>query len=219
MLTHAPWRARAGLVHGFLDRAECDRRAWPPVLARVGISLPIVVPRQVHGTTVVTAIEGDSPEADGLVAAEGGLLVGVVTADCVPVLLIEPRRRLAAAVHAGWRGSAAGVLEEAVRQLASGGGAVEAVIGPAIGGCCYEVGPEVREAFESRTDGATSEAWSRGTGRDHVDLRTAARLLLARAGITTVAILGPCTACGAGYHSYRRDGARTGRQLSFVGWA
>jgi purine-nucleoside/S-methyl-5'-thioadenosine phosphorylase / adenosine deaminase len=220
MLTHAPWRARAGLVHGFLDRAECDQRAWPLVLARVGTRVPIVVPRQVHGTTVVTAVEGDAPEADGLVAAQGGLLVGVVTADCVPVLLIEPRRGLAAAVHAGWRGSAAGVLEEALRHLTSGGGgAVEAVIGPAIGGCCYEVGPEVREAFETRTGGATAEAWSRGAARDRVDLRTAARLLLARAGVATVTVLGPCTACGAGYHSYRRDGARTGRQLSFVGWA
>jgi YfiH family protein len=222
MLTHAPWRARAGLVHGFLDRTECDRRAWPAVLARLGVPFPLVVPRQVHGTSVVTAAEGEVPEADGLIAADPGMLVGVVTADCVPVLLVEPRRRMAAAVHAGWRGSAAGVLEAALRHLmnvtGADAGAVEAVIGPAIGGCCYEVGREVREAFETRTGSTTSEAWSRGPRGDHVDLRTAARLLLAGAGVTSVDILGPCTACGAGYHSYRRDGVRTGRQLSFVGW-
>src|SRR5436309_6247880 len=117
MLTHPPWRARAGLVHGFLDRTECDRRAWPAVLACLGVPFPLVVPRQVHGTSIVTAVVGEVPEADGLVAAEPGVLVGVVTADCVPVLLVEPRRRIAAAVHGGWRGSAAGVLEEALRQL------------------------------------------------------------------------------------------------------
>ena len=223
MLTHAPWRPRAGLVHGFLDRAECDERAWPTVFARLGIPLPIAVPRQVHGTAVVTAVAGEAPEADGLIVTERGVLVGVVTADCVPVLLVEPGRRVAAAVHAGWRGSAAGVLEEALRQLTTVAGAdpgaVEAVIGPAIAGCCYEVGREVREAFEKRTGGTTSGAWSRSPVRDHVDLRTAARLLLAAAGVRSVDILGPCTACGPGYHSYRRDGACTGRQLSFVGWA
>ena len=223
MLTHAPWRSLPGLVHGFLDRAECERSAWPAVLARVGAPFPIAIPCQVHGTTVVNARVGEGPEADGLVTAQPGLLVGVVTADCVPVLLVEPRRGVAAAVHAGWRGSAAGVLEEALRKLTdvsgAGAGTIEAVIGPAIGGCCYEVGPEVRQAFETRTGRTTEEAWSTRAGRDHVDLRTAARLLLAAAGVTSVEVLGPCTSCAVGYHSYRRDGVRTGRQLSFVGWA
>ncbi|HJQ83355.1 MAG TPA: laccase domain-containing protein, partial [Candidatus Binatia bacterium] len=97
--------------------------------------------------------------------------------------------------------------------------AVEAVIGPAVGGCCYEVGPEVRDAFRVRTGSTTATAWSRGARREHVDLRVAARLLLDAAGVPTIHVLGPCTACGAGYHSFRRDGRRTGRQLSFVGWA
>ena len=222
MLTHAPWRSIGGLVHGFLDRRECDLGPWPRVLAEVGAPFPIVVPRQVHGTTVIGATDGQLA-ADGVVTTEAGVLVGVVTADCVPVLLVDPGRHVAAAVHAGWRGGSAGVLEEAVRRMSddSGAGArtIEAVIGPAIGGCCYEVGPEVREAFEARTGHTTDEAWSTRAGRDHVDLRTAARLLLAATGVGSIDVLGPCTACGAGYHSYRRDGTRTGRQLSFVGWA
>ena len=224
MLTHAPWQETPDLRHGFLDGAESAGRDWPPIVARVGSPLPIVVPRQVHGTRVVTVAANDpSPEADGLVVGERGLLVGVVTADCVPVLLVAREARVAAAVHAGWRGAAAGVLEAAierfVRDRAVAPGRIEAVIGPAIGGCCYEVGPEVRTAFTSRTQRTTNPAWTERGGRQHVDLRVAARTLLEAAGVGRVATVGPCTACGAGYHSYRRDGAGVGRQLSFVGWA
>jgi YfiH family protein len=149
------------------------------------------------------------------------VLAGVVAADCVPVLLVEPDRRAAAAVHAGWRGAAAGVLEAAVERLVAAGarrGALEAAIGPAIGGCCYVVGDEVRAAFAARTGETTVAAWSPHGDRWTVDLRTAVGLLLAAAGVVRVATLGPCTACGPGYYSYRRDGAGTGRQLSFVGW-
>src|SRR5207245_11716271 len=91
-------------------------------------------------------------------------------------------------------------------------------LGPAVAGCCYEVGAEVVDAFRARTGDATAPAWTRrGSGR-HLDLRIAARCLLEAAGVRSVTVLGPCTTCGPGYHSYRRDGARTGRQLSFAGW-
>lgn len=223
MLTHAPWNAVPGLRHGFLDAAECAAADWTTVLTGVGVHLPLALPRQVHGTRAVSVVAaGERPEADALAGAMPGLLVGVVTADCVPVLLADQRRRVAAAVHAGWRGAAAGVLEAALEHLRAAFGAtpadLEAVIGPAVGGCCYQVGDEVVEAFRARTGEATAAAWTRRAGRHHLDLRSAARCLLAAAGLGSVAILGPCTACGPGYHSYRRDGARTGRQLSFAGW-
>ena len=116
-----------------------------------------------------------------------------------------------------------GVLEAAVSQVSALHGTapaeLEAAIGPAVGGCCYEVGPEVGEAFRARTGDLTAAAWHEGAARSHVDLRLAVSLLLRAAGVTDVAILGPCTVCGPGYHSFRRDGAGTGRQLSFVGWA
>jgi purine-nucleoside/S-methyl-5'-thioadenosine phosphorylase / adenosine deaminase len=220
VLTHAPWTAVRGLQHGFLDRQESGAGSWA---AALGSSLPIVVPRQVHGTRVVDATAAASPEADAVASGDAGLLVGVVTADCVPVLLVDRRGRLAAAVHAGWRGTAAGILEATVDHLCqrfeTDPPALEAAIGPAIGGCCYEIGAEVVEAFRVRSGRATAEAWSERAGRRYLDLRAAARLLLGAAGVTSVTTLGPCTACGTGYHSYRRDGARTGRQLSFVGWA
>jgi hypothetical protein len=225
MLTHAPWTAVPGLRHGFLDGRECAVAPdWPSVLAAAGAPLPLRLPRQVHGTRVVTVEAGTAtPEADGVVTAASGLLVGVVTADCVPVLLVARERRMVAAVHAGWRGAAAGVLETAVERLRSEFGiapaGLEAAIGPAVGACCYEVGPEVRKAFDARTGDLTAAAWHESSGRLRVDLRAAARLLLAAVGVPAVTILGPCTVCGSGYASYRRDGPGAGRQLSFAGWA
>lgn len=224
MLTHAPWEAVPGLRHGFLDASECTDSDWAPVLARLGFGLPLALPRQVHGTCALSVISADRrPEADALATATPGLLVGVVTADCMPVLLAAPRRRVAAAVHAGWRGTSAGVLESAVSHLREEfsvpAGALDAVIGPSIGGCCYEVGEDVVAAFRARSADTTAPAWTRRADRDHLDLRSAARCLLEAAGVGSVTLVGPCTACGAGFHSYRRDGARTGRQLSFAGWA
>lgn len=224
MLTHAPWASVPGLRHGFLDGRESESGSWDAAVATLGVPLPVLTPRQVHGTRLLCAGPGgERPEADGLSVVTPGWLVGVVTADCVPVLLVDLRRRAAAAVHAGWRGAAGGVLEAAVAHLAreagSAPGDLEAAIGPAVGGCCYEIGPEVRDAFRARTGGTTAGAWRPGRTREHLDLRAAARCLLAVAGVARAAILGPCTACGTGYHSYRRDGERAGRQLSFVGWA
>jgi YfiH family protein len=217
MLTHDAWSAVGGLAHGFLDRTDSEGERWEAIVVRLGAPCPLALPRQVHGIRVVDGVAGARPEADALVARRPGLLVGVVTADCVPVLLVDRDARTAAAVHAGWRGMAAGVLETALAALSSA--RIEALIGPAIGGCCYEVGDEVRAAFRARTGSVTAAAWTIHGGRTHVDLRTAARLLLESGGAASVQTLGPCTRCDSRYHSFRRDGARTGRQLSFVGWA
>jgi len=223
MLTHAAWNRLPGLRHGFLDRrAGAGGGGW--TVAGPGDTVtPVAVPHQIHGTCVLTTRPGVARlEADALVTATPGHLVGVVTADCVPVLLIDPSRRTAAAVHAGWRGAAAGVLEAALGHMEATCQTrrddLEAVIGPAIGGCCFEVGPEVIEAFRARTADVTAPAWLPHPGRWHVDLRAAVRLLLSASGIRAT-VLGPCTACDAVYHSYRRDRAKAGRQLSFVGWA
>jgi len=224
VLTHAPWTEVPGLRHGFLDRRECaGATRWEPIVAAVGAALPVATARQVHGARAVVAAPGEAPlgEADAVVAATPGLLAGVVTADCVPVLLLARGGRAAAAAHAGWRGAAAGVLEAAVERLCTAAGAapaaVEAVLGPAIGPCCYEVGPEVRAAFCRRTGDLTAPAWSGAGGRARLDLRAACRLLLTAAGVRAAAVLGPCTRCDRRYCSYRRDGAGAGRQLAFIG--
>lgn len=222
MLTRPDWAGVPGLRHGFLDRAE-SAGGLAAAVAAAGAALPLDVPRQVHGARVLPAAAGERPEADGLVTAAPGRLVGIVTADCVPVLLVGRDVRVAAAVHAGWRGAAAGVLEAAVAEMTGSGAApgdIEAAIGPAVGGCCYEVGPEVRDAFEARTGRTTAVAFTASAGgKYHLDLRRAVAILLAAAGVGSTAELGPCTACTPAYCSYRRDGSGAGRQLSFVGWS
>jgi len=209
-LVHEPWLAVPGLVHGFLPGLVDPPRR-------------VEVPRQVHGTRVVTLGDGaERPEADGLVTSAPCACVGIVTADCVPILMLARRARAVAAVHAGWRGAAAGVVEAALDHLRATFGVeprdVEIAMGPAIGGCCYEIGPEVRAAFVARTGDVTRDAWTRGADRDLLDLRAAIGLLARRAGVVHVAVLGPCTRCDGGYCSYRRDGGDAGRQVSFIGW-
>jgi YfiH family protein len=209
-LRHAPWEAVAGLRHGFLPG-----RATP--------ALDVLLPRQVHGTRVVTAeAAGDPPEADGMATARPGTTVGIVTADCAPVLLLAPARRVAAAVHAGWRGAAAGIVARALSHLRAAFGVepgeLEACVGPAIGPCCYEVGPEVRAAFERRAGAVTAAAWSRRGDRGVLDLRRAVLSLLEAGGVRAAHAVGPCTRCTPAYCSYRRDGAAAGRQVSFIGW-
>lgn len=190
-------------------------------------AVALVVPRQVHGTRIctVTGPAPTRPEADGLLTQTEGVAVGITTADCVPLLLLAPAVRVAVAVHAGWRGTLAGVVPKAVGAAASLGAIPEAqlcaAIGPAIGACCYEVGPEVRAAFEKRYGRRFAGPAFTTTGmRPRLDLRLFVRRQLEAAGISPSAIhvLGPCTACDRAYASYRRDGPRAARQLSFVGW-
>lgn len=225
-MTHPAWGAVAGLRHGYLDRAESARAApgdWGRALHAAGVALPIVTVRQVHGARVVTADpDGAGTEADGVASGARALAVGIVTADCVPALLVARRQGVVAAVHAGWRGAAAGVLEAALAHLHARfdvePGAVEVALGPAIGPCCYRVGPEVRAAFTARTGDVTAGAWTDAGDRLFLDLRLAERRLLEAAGVASVAVVGPCTACTPALASYRRDGAAAGRQLSFAGW-
>jgi len=149
------------------------------------------------------------------------LLLGVETADCLPILIVDPRRRAVAAAHAGWRGTASGVAARAVEALVAAGSHPEdllAALGPSIGPCCYEVGEELRAAF-----GPTGAALFRPgpRGRPHLDLRAANLGQLVAAGLRPHHIheVGDCTACRADlYYSYRRDGAGAGRMINFVGW-
>jgi YfiH family protein len=160
------------------------------------------------------------PEGDAAVASAPGLILGIETADCLPVLLVDPRRRAVAAVHAGWRGTAAGVSGAAVAALVAGGSKAEdlvAALGPGIGACCYEVGQEVKTAF-----GAGGAAFFRPgpRGREHLDVRAANLRQLLEGGLlpSRIADLDECTFCRPDrYHSYRRDGPGSGRMISYVG--
>jgi len=185
---------------------------------------------QVHGARIVQVRAGDDPQeiarqqADGVCSNVPGLAVGVYVADCVPALFGDPRTGAFAAVHAGWRGTLAGVLSAAVQALGDGYGTAPAdlrvALGPAIGPCCFEVGPEVAAAFEAALPGAGTVIVPPGH-KPHVDLRLAQRLQLAAAGIPTeaVGVIDACTKCDpAGrFYSYRRDADRTGQHVGFIG--
>jgi YfiH family protein len=200
--------ARAGVDHGLGTRASAG--AVPPGVLMV---------RQVHGnrTLRVPPLTPDAA-ADALLSLEPGTGVAVRTADCVPILLFEPGRRAVAAVHAGWRGSAARISEIAVREiaLASGGRVADliAVVGPHIGPCCYEVDEPVREAI---SEGSVF-APSRRPGHYQLDLYALNRLQLVRAGVRPEQIerVGDCTACQVErFASYRRDGS-PGRMVHYI---
>jgi YfiH family protein len=173
--------------------------------------------RQVHGTVVqrVNAQEGSGGEAvtidaDGHATALRGVGTMVLVADCLPVVL--GAEGAVAALHAGWRGLAAGVLEEGVRALRElgGEGEIAAVIGPGAGPCCYEVGEEVHAAFSGR-----SEINPHREGRN-LDLPGLARERLEAAGVAHVEDVGVCTICDERCFSHRREGLRAGRQAALA---
>lgn len=177
--------------------------------------------RQIHGDAVLAAaeIDGDS-EADGLWTRRGhpgSPVVGVLTADCVPILLCDLDASMVAAVHSGWRGTVANIAARSVEALAAAGAAPNrllAAIGPCIEVAAFEVGEEVAAQFEDRFV-------DRNLGsRPHVDLVACVRAQLEGAGIPANQIerVGGCThAHSELYFSYRRDGAGIGQHLSFAG--
>jgi YfiH family protein len=206
--------------------AENRRRFVAAVAGDAPPFVPVVA-RQVHGAAVARVGAGDDlahVEADALCTAEPGLLLGVFVADCIPALVADPRTGALAAVHAGWRGTVAGVLPAAVRALAALGarpGDLRVALGPAIGPCCFEVGAEVVRAFVDAGDGDAVRPSPRGRAdRWHVDLKAANRRRLERAGVDPAAIdAGPeCTHCDrARFYSYRRDGGATGQLMGVIG--
>jgi YfiH family protein len=183
---------------------------------------PVITARQVHGAKV-TVFDGPAGggqqevETDALVTAVRGLGVGIITADCVPILLACPGGPVAA-VHAGWRGTLEGVAARAVEIFATKFGAdpqrIAAGLGPAIGPCCYEVGEEILQAFRSKYRWAGDVI-----SGNRLDLPGANRHILIEAGLkpTNISALNLCTKCNSFlFHSYRRDGASSGRQMSYI---
>ena len=165
----------------------------------------LALARQVHGAAVIGVgpdMAGVVGEADVLTTGEAGKPIGILTADCSPVVL-EGDDRIGV-VHAGWRGVVAGAVESGLDAV---GSVRRAWIGPSIHACCYEVGPEVIDAFRDKDLPVADET--------HVDPARAAAALLERAGVTDVVVSDECTHCDPRYFSYRRDGT-TGRQGAFA---
>jgi polyphenol oxidase len=166
----------------------------------------LALARQVHGADVLEVVPGDSGvvgEADVLVTRTPGVVIGVLTADCAAVVVVGERGMSIA--HAGWRGLVAGAVERGIEAV---GSAHAAWIGPSIHSCCYEVGPEVVDAFAAR-------GLPRAPDGRHVDPASGAAHVLEAAGITPVHVSGHCTHHLGRYFSHRREG-RTGRQGAFA---
>jgi YfiH family protein len=177
-----------------------------------GLFTQLATVKQVHSSMCVAAggRRGVVAEADALLENRPGAVVAVKTADCIPVLLADERNRAVAAVHAGWRGTVAHIVERAVEGMSAAFGTraadLHAAIGPGIGKCCYEVGPEVSTQFGLQ-------------GRAHLDLAGENRQQLINLGILAdrVYVSDFCTMCRPEFHSFRRDKEDAGRMYSFIG--
>ncbi|MEX2271684.1 MAG: peptidoglycan editing factor PgeF [Vicinamibacterales bacterium] len=187
----------------------------------------LVRARQVHGNGVLVAdpreaLPSRGVDADAIITAAAGIACAVQIADCVPILIAG--EGAVAAVHAGWRGTAAGVAAEAVRALAALGfdpSTLVAALGPSIAPCCYQVDARVRDAFaQSAYSDAASEGFTPdGDGHWKLDVARINRRILEQAGIPAAQVheSGLCTACDPGrFYSYRAEGARTGRLIAGI---
>ena len=176
--------------------------------------------RQIHSRVVVDARgrRGDRIEdGDGLISRTPGLTVGIRTADCVPILIADSRLRAVAAVHAGWRGTAAQIVAETLRHMkdafGSRPGDLIAAVGPCIGACCYEVGPEVARQFAP-----WCPELEQVSSKVRLDLSAFNARELLRQGVSDVWEAGECTFCLPDrYFSFRREKEAAGRMLSFAG--
>jgi YfiH family protein len=157
--------------------------------------------RQVHGVAVAVhdGAAPPDPEADAAVTFEPGRVLAVLTADCLPVVLASRDGTRLGVAHAGWRGTLADIAGATVRAMSESYGSrpadLLAAIGPAVGPCCYQVGPDVQQAFTARHEGAREWLHADGDGRASLDLVAANRALLEAAGVRAVESADLCTAC------------------------
>ncbi len=222
--SRGPW---SGLDLGLHVGDDADDVVANRRLVADWAGVPVWYPRQVHGrevTVLDAAPDGDlglrsgvdGPGSDAAVAVRPGQAVAVVVADCVPVLLVDGRARVAAAAHAGRPGLLAGVLEATVETMTACGAdprRVRAVLGPAAGPCCYEVPERMRDDAALLVP-ETSATTRQGTPA--IDLRAGCAAVLRRAGVTDVLVVGGCTIEDEGLYSYRRAEV-TGRFAGVVG--
>jgi YfiH family protein len=190
----------------------------PSISARVRFAIPGKTPallRQVHGDRLVDTDEAPA-EADGFLVRARDPWVAVSTADCAPVAVVAGDGRVGALIHAGWRGTLAGIAERAVERCAAAGARpadLRAVIGPCIHPCCFPVGPEVARRFDP------SVRRPHSSGREAVDLPGAIRRSLREAGVRATRIVEApeCTSCVAdAFYSHRRDAGVTGRHWALL---
>jgi polyphenol oxidase len=240
----------ASICHGFIGRAGGvstgafasmnlsywvgdDERAvdtnWERLRHEVPALKLVARLNQVHGNVVHAATRDTAalrPPGDGLVTAEPGVMLGIFSADCVPILMVDLKRKIAGALHAGWRGVIADIADSGVRamdQLGARAPDIRAAMGPSIGSCCFEVDADLGDRFCREIEGAQNHTRAGRPGKAVIDLRAVVRDQLERAGLApaNIASVGPCTRCAPDRFFSRRaaGGKTTGLQMSFVGFA
>jgi YfiH family protein len=247
------WDSRETVVRNrvaFL-RAVLGKKPAPQSAPHGKNAESLVTLRQIHSDAVrvFSTPAATAPQADAAISSRAGLFLGIQTADCVPILLADPRRRVVAAIHAGWRGTLARIAAKTLGRMRLEFGTnpedVLAALGPAIGPCCYEIGPEVAQEFLGQF--AHAAEWFEGPferlssgeepnplpwltmmppghepppERVQLDLRSANRRQLVDAGMRprNIAVSALCTSCRSDlFFSYRKEGPATGRMMSVVG--
>ena len=190
----------------------------------------LVTPRQVHGSDILVINEPNedyshflSVEGDAVITNQPNVLIGVCVADCAPILLFDPDKKVVAVVHAGWKGTAAGLVAKTVAGMQSEFGSnparLHAAIGPCIQKCCYEVDEPVKKAFLQSGVSWDLCAELKSPGKWHLDLAAANRALLLQSGLPadSIQVSDQCVCCHSEqFFSYRRDKEESGRQMGFI---
>ena len=192
---------------------------------RFGIEAALATCQQVHGSDAVRIHAGTEPwcehnSCDALFTERSGVALGIKVADCLPVTILDPLHQVMANVHAGWRGSVKKIVPETIerlrRETTFDPAASSAFLGPSIRSCCFEVGSEVVDEFAAAFPFSSRHVIPR-TPRPHLDLVSLTTDLLVSSGVpeSSVSDSGVCTRCeGSLFHSYRREGTASGRNLA-----
>jgi polyphenol oxidase len=194
------WARYGWLDHGFGTKAATAPENFAAI-------------KQVHSADVILAETlGLNGTGDALISRNPGIVAGIKTADCLPILLVDPVHRAVAAVHAGWRGTVQNIATKAVAAMSAQFGTnpqdLEAAIGPGIGLCCFEVGPEVAREFGP---------WQ-SESKTFLDLQKINQEKLSSIGLREIYVANLCTYCDAeSFYSYRREGEKAGRMISYAG--
>lgn len=220
------------LVHGFSSRSLGDGRSQ---MGKTAICAALVYDeknilqsKQIHSAVVKVVTDSSEevvPDADGLVAhVSSGVALGVRTADCTPILLVDPVARITSAVHAGWRGSAGEIVKHAVQTMIEKGATakdIRATIGPHIGMCCYTVDESRVKIFTDKYPN-DPKVISKNGDKWYLDIGWVNYLQLRQSGVSSEHIDAPitCTSCQIHeFYSYRKDTKESfGEMLGIIGW-
>ena len=213
-----------GIVHGFAnknvgtDTSKIERQYNVSYVAQL---------KQIHSGDVIILDDIESHdnnrEGDALITSLSGVVIGIRTADCVPILISDKDSSVIAAVHAGWRGTHSQIAANAVKAIESEFGIssknLTAAIGPSIKSDCYEVGEDVASLFKAGFGDTDSYLTVCNNSKYMLDLALANRVQLQDAGVGEIEVLDICTKCDNRFNSYRREGKGVNTQLSFIALA